>query len=63
MAKKGKGTIRVEGEIPIMELNMPLDKKSIAAIQRCLAKQGDLTIKVTKVDFANGKLGDGWSYD
>ena len=55
-------SIKVEGAIPKLTLNMPLDARKIAAIQRCIDK-GQLTLTVNKVDLATGKLGAGWLYD
>lgn len=66
---KGKGSrkakspsIKLQGNIPKLKLDMPLDDKKIAAIKRCLAK-GKLTITVSKVDLTRGRLGDAWLYD
>ena len=65
MAKK-TGTkppsVQVQGPLPKLTLNMPLDAKKVKAIQRCLDK-GQLTITVNKVDLSTGKIGDGWLYD
>jgi hypothetical protein len=67
MARKAKGrkakaaSIEV-GSIPKLKLDMPLDDRKIAAIKRCLAK-GKLTITVSKVDLATGRLGDPYLYD
>lgn len=55
-------TIALSGTIPKLELNMPLDAKKIAAIQRCIAK-GTLTVSLSKVDLTGGKLGGPWLYD
>ena len=60
-AKKAP-TIAVQGNIPKLKLDMPLDDKKIAAIQRCLAK-GRLTITLSRVDLAAGRLGEAWLYD
>jgi len=67
MAKKtkkrsAKPSIAVRGSIPQMSLSMPLDASKIKAIQRCIAK-GQLTITVSKVDLAAGKIGEAWIYD
>jgi hypothetical protein len=65
MAKKStktSPTIKVTGNIPKLKLDMPLDAKKIKAIQACIAK-GRLTITVSKVDLAAGKLGEAWLYD
>lgn len=67
-AKKSasKGTdvsISAEGHnISKLTLNMPVDAKKVAAIQKCIAK-GSLRITLSKVDLATGRLGDGWLYD
>ncbi len=55
-------TIALSGTIPKLHLNMPLDAKKIAAIQRCIAK-GTLTVSLSKVDLTGGKLGGAWLYD
>ncbi len=55
-------TIALSGTIPKLQLNMPLDAKKIAAIQRCIAK-GTLTVSLSKVDLTGGKLGGPWLYD
>lgn len=55
-------TIALTGTIPKLQLNMPLDAKKIAAIQRCIAK-GTLTVSLSKVDLTGGKLGGPWLYD
>jgi len=60
--KKKAPKITVEGAIPKLTLNMPLDTKKIKAIQKCLEK-GKLTITVSKVDLAAGKVGESWIYD
>ena len=64
MAAKKKKSPRIElkGGIPKLTLQMPLDAKKIKAIQRCIEK-GSLTISVSKVDLASGRLGEGWLYD
>lgn len=60
-AKKRKASVAIS-TIPKLKLDMPLDEKKIAAIQRCL-KKGRLSITIGKVDLATGRLGDGWLYD
>jgi hypothetical protein len=60
--KAKKPSINVEGTIPKLSLNMPLDAKKIKAIQRCIEK-GELKITVSKVDLAAGKVGEAWLYD
>ena len=60
--KKKAASIAVHGNIPKLRLDMPLDAKKIKAIQRCIEK-GRLTITVSKVDLAAGRLGDSWLYD
>lgn len=55
-------SIALSGTIPKLQLNMPLDAKKIAAIQRCIAK-GTLTVSLSKVDLTGGKLGGPWLYD
>lgn len=55
-------SVQVEGTIPKLHLRMPLDAKKIKAIQRCIEK-GELTITVTKVDLAAGRIGEAWLYD
>jgi anti-sigma28 factor (negative regulator of flagellin synthesis) len=63
MAKRKKApSIAVEGGIPKLTLNMPLDAKKVKAIQRCIAK-GELKITVSKVDLKAGKFGEAWLYD
>jgi len=54
--------ISLLGTIPKVQLTMPLDARKVAAIQRCLAK-GTLTITMSRVDFARGRLSDPWLYD
>ena len=61
-ARKAAPTISVIGNIPKLKLDMPLDARKIKAIQRCLEK-GQLSITVSKVDLAAGRIGDGWLYD
>ena len=60
--KAGAPSITLAGAIPKLHLSMPLDKKKIAAIQRCIEK-GTLNVTLSKVDLAGGKLGSGWLYD
>jgi anti-sigma28 factor (negative regulator of flagellin synthesis) len=60
--KAGAASIMLGGTIPKMHLSMPLDKKKIAAIHRCIEK-GTLKVTLSKVDLAGGKLGGGWLYD
>ena len=55
-AKAGPASITLAGAIPKLHLSMPLDKKKIAAIQRCIEK-GTLNVTLSKVDLAAGKLG------
>ena len=64
MKKKSTKSPRIalEGTLPKLHINMPLDKQKISAIQRCIAK-GNLKITVSKVDFAAGKIGEAWLYD
>ena len=54
--------ISLLGAIPKVQLTMPLDARKIAAIKRCLDK-GTLTITMSRVDFASGRLRDPWLYD
>jgi hypothetical protein len=54
--------ISLQGTIPKVQLSMPLDARKIAAIKRCLDK-GQLTITVSRVDFARGRIGESWIYD
>ena len=61
-SKRKSPTVSVVGGIPKMKLEMPLDAKKIKAIQRCIAK-GKLTITVSKVDLATGRIGAAWLYD
>ena len=60
--KSKQSKIAVVGTIPKLKLEMPLDAKKIKAIQKCLEK-GRLTITVSKVDLANGRIGSAWLYD
>jgi len=55
-------SVSIEGAIPKLSLNMPLDAKKIAAIHRCIAK-GSLKITVSRVDLAAGRIGEAWLYD
>lgn len=55
-------SIAVTGTIPKLTLNMPLDARKIKAIQKCIEK-GSLSITVSKVDLAAGRIGDAWLYD
>jgi len=59
---KNSPSIAIQGNLPKLKLDMPLDAKKIKAIQRCLAK-GRLTITVSKVDLAAGRLGESYLYD
>lgn len=63
-SKKGSNaTISAEGHnISKLTLNLPIDAKKAAAIQRCVAN-GNLKITLSKVDLATGRLGAGWIYD
>ncbi|KGS16666.1 hypothetical protein X961_5906 [Burkholderia pseudomallei MSHR5613] len=45
-----------------MTLDMPVDAKKIKAIQKCL-ENGKLTITMSKVDLAGGRMGEGYLYD
>jgi hypothetical protein len=60
--RKKAPTVAVVGPIPKLKIDMPLDARKIQAIQRCIEK-GTLSITVSKVDLATGRLGDGWLYD
>ena len=65
MAKKPtkkKPSISTQGTIAKLKLDMPLDAKKIAAIQRCI-KKGTLSITVNKVDLAAGRIASAWIYD
>lgn len=55
-------SVKLGGTIPKLKLTMPLDEKKIAAIQRCIAK-GNLTVTLSKVDLAGGRLGGSYIYD
>lgn len=62
-SKAAGASISAEGHnISKLTLNMPVDEKKVAAIQKCIAK-GSLRITLSKVDLATGRLGDGWLYD
>ncbi|HSB11722.1 MAG TPA: hypothetical protein VLM38_19690 [Blastocatellia bacterium] len=54
--------IAIEGAIPKLTLNLPLDNERIAQIQRCIAK-GRLSISVSRVDLTRGRLDDPYKYD
>ena len=54
--------IQLEGTIPKLHLDMPVDAEKREAIQKCLEK-GRLTITVSKVDLASGRMGDPYLYD
>jgi len=60
--KKTSPSIKVKGNIPKLSLDMPLDEAKIKAIQRCIAK-GRLTLTLSNVDLAAGKIGEAWLYD
>lgn len=55
-------TVKLEGAIPKMMLDMPVDARKIKAIQKCL-DNGTLHITVSKVDLSNGRLGSSYLYD
>lgn len=59
---KKSPTITLAGTLPKLTLNMPLDARKIKAIQKCIEK-GTLSITVSKVDLAAGRIGDAWLYD
>jgi anti-sigma28 factor (negative regulator of flagellin synthesis) len=59
---KSGPSVSLEGGIPKLRLDFPLDEKKVAAIQRCIAK-GKLTVTVSRVDLAGGRLGEAWLYD
>ena len=65
-SKKGAtskaAAIAIEGAIPKLTLNLPLDNTKIAQIQRCIAK-GQLSISVSRVDLSRGRLDDPYKYD
>jgi hypothetical protein len=62
-SKKTKApSIAVEGTIAKLTLNLPLDEAKIAQIQRCIAK-GQLSVSVSRVDLARGRLDDPYKYD
>lgn len=60
--EKKSPTLTVTGTLPKLTLNMPLDARKIKAIQKCIEK-GSLSITVSKVDLAAGRIGDAWLYD
>ena len=61
--KASSATISAQGHnISKLTLNLPIDAKKAAAIQRCIAK-GNLRITLSKVNLATGRLGAGWIYD
>jgi hypothetical protein len=60
MGKKVK--VKVEGALPKLQLDMPLNEEQIQAIKQCLGKKR-LKITLNKVDIVKGRLGDGWKYD
>ncbi len=60
--KKKAPTVALTGTLPKLTLNMPLDARKVKAIQKCIEK-GNLTITVSKVDLAAGRIGDAWLYD
>jgi hypothetical protein len=59
---KKSPSIAIEGNIPKLTLDMPLDAKKIQQIQRCIAN-GKLTITVSRVDLSAGRIGEAWIYD
>jgi anti-sigma28 factor (negative regulator of flagellin synthesis) len=61
-APKKSPTVTLTGTLPKLSLNMPLDAKKVKAIQKCIEK-GSLTITVSKVDLAAGRIGAAWIYD
>ena len=61
-ASKRAPSIAVEGTIPKLTLNLPLDSEKIAQIQRCIAK-GKLSVTVSRVDLTRGRLDDPYKYD
>lgn len=60
--RKKSPTIKLKGTLPKLTLNMPLDARKVKAIQKCIEK-GTLSITVSKVDLAAGRIGDAWLYD
>lgn len=48
--------------LPNLKVDFPLDDAKVKEIRECLSK-GRLSIEVTQVDLASGRLGDGWKYD
>jgi len=64
-SKKGakrKQEIAIEGAVPKLKLNLPLDDAQIQQIKRCIAK-GELSISLSRVDLVKGRLGDPYKYD
>jgi anti-sigma28 factor (negative regulator of flagellin synthesis) len=59
---KGSPTIAIEGAIPKLKLDFPLDDKKVEEIKRCIAK-GKLAITISRVDLVAGRLGDPYKYD
>ncbi|HVG35270.1 MAG TPA: hypothetical protein VM911_19540 [Pyrinomonadaceae bacterium] len=59
---KKAATISALGGIPKLQLDFPINSQKVAAIQRCIAK-GKLTVTLSRVDLALGRLGDAWLYD
>jgi hypothetical protein len=55
-------SVKLEGTIPKLHLEMPLDEQKVQDIRKCLEK-GHLSITVSKVDLANGRIGEAWLYD
>jgi hypothetical protein len=62
MPAKKKGAVKKAATVPKAKINFALDEQKIAQIQRCLAK-GKLSISVSKVDLAKGRVRDAWLYD
>jgi hypothetical protein len=60
--KKGAPSINVRGTIPKLSLEMPLDEERIQAIHKCL-ENGHLSIHLSEVDLAAGRLGEAYLYD
>ncbi|CAG1017482.1 hypothetical protein BURC_02135 [Burkholderiaceae bacterium] len=61
-APKSSPKITLTGTLPKLTLDMPLDARKVKAIQKCIEK-GTLSITVSKVDLAAGRIGDAWLYD
>lgn len=65
-AKKGAGKkaprVSLQGGPAKLRINFQLDDKKIADIKRCIAK-GTLSVTLTRVDLAAGRVGDPWLYD